>query len=254
MTSPGDLVRQGGRAIARVPEKAPSLPAPVAAPTRTLFRGIATLRGKRALHPNGFASTATVTALGIEEMQGVELFERPAQHEAILRWSRATGVPKPLPDALGLAVRIPDAYGPERHQDLLLTSSLPLPGSRHLPLPALGGFAGTLFSSLLSFEIAGETRLVSARATPARRSSWDLDGWRAESQGQTFELSVASPRGPWKQFAELAVGQPVPDEIEVALEMNPWNSGGGIEPRGPLMDLRAPAYEGSIAGRRSRGG
>jgi hypothetical protein len=34
--------------------------------------------------------------------------------------SRALGLPEWLPDPCGLAIRAPDAYGPGRHQDLLM--------------------------------------------------------------------------------------------------------------------------------------
>jgi hypothetical protein len=44
----------------------------------------------------------------------------------VVRFSRAGGLPEPLPDALGVAVRLPGAYGPGRDQDLLVTSSADL--------------------------------------------------------------------------------------------------------------------------------
>src|SRR4029450_7999147 len=54
---------------------------------------------------------------------GVPLFQAGATHQALLRFSRGAGLPEPLPDALGVAIKLPDAHGPGVDQDLLLTSS-----------------------------------------------------------------------------------------------------------------------------------
>ncbi|MGZ5322370.1 MAG: hypothetical protein ACXWFN_13125 [Solirubrobacterales bacterium] len=242
------------RRAAREPERAPRLPLPVSAPTRAFFQGLSKLRGKRIFHPDGFVASAGITSLGSEEMRGTELFGASLSHRGTVRFSRALGIPRALPDFLGLALRVPDAYGPGRHQDLLLVSSAAQPGARHLPLSAVGGFTGTFFSSLLGFDLPGGTRLIGARAVPRRRSTWELEPWRSAAPGSVFELCAASIAGPWRPFARIEVGEILPDSLDARIEMNPWNTGGGIRPTGPMMGLRAPAYEGSVAGRHSRGG
>lgn len=48
--------------------------------------------------------------------QAAELLSRRGEHRAIARFSRAVGLPRPLPDLLGLSLRVPDAYGSGLHQ------------------------------------------------------------------------------------------------------------------------------------------
>jgi hypothetical protein len=66
-----------------------------------------------------------------------ELLSRPGEHRVIVRFSRAVGVPRPIPDPLGLSLRVPDVYGDGRHQDFLLVTSADYPVAHHIFLPAL---------------------------------------------------------------------------------------------------------------------
>ena len=53
-----------------------------------------------------------------------------------MRFSRGAGLPEPLPDILGVAVRVLDSHGPGGHQDFLLATSSGLPVAHHALLPA----------------------------------------------------------------------------------------------------------------------
>lgn len=53
---------------------------------------------------------------------GSTLLSAPGVHTAIVRFSRSIGAPRPLPDLLGMSLRVLDAYGPDRHQDFLLVT------------------------------------------------------------------------------------------------------------------------------------
>jgi hypothetical protein len=64
---------------------------------------------------------------GARRWAGARLLVPGARYDAVVRFSRGGGLPEPLPDALGVAVRLPDAYGPGRAQDFLVTSSADLP-------------------------------------------------------------------------------------------------------------------------------
>jgi hypothetical protein len=64
---------------------------------------------------------------GARRWAGARLLVPGARYDAVVRFSRGGGLPEPLPDALGVAVRLPDAYGPGRTQDFLVTSSADLP-------------------------------------------------------------------------------------------------------------------------------
>jgi hypothetical protein len=80
------------------------------------------IRRKRVFHPEGVAFRATYQATGAHH--GAPLLDEAGTHDAVVRLSRGAGLPGSLPDFLGLALRIPDAHGPDQHQDLLLVSSM----------------------------------------------------------------------------------------------------------------------------------
>jgi hypothetical protein len=227
----------------------------VAAVAGVGFGALSRLRGARIFHPDGvgYAGRLRVTARQ-HSYAGVPLLESPGVHPALFRFSRGAGLPEPLPDVLGLAVRLPDAHGRGRHQDFLLVSSVDLPVLHHLLLPGLGGFFGQSFSSVLLYRIANKVRLVGAEpVAPSRR---DAIGAMprltstAEHQGLRFRLAMAPLTGRWKAVGDLEVDQRLPDEQTDRLAFTPWNSGGGIRPIGPLMGIRRAAYR---ASQRSRG-
>ena len=230
-------------------------PGPVAAAAGVAFAALSRLRGARIFHPRGVGYTGL---LRVEQPQkrysGVPLLERPSAHPALIRFSRAAGVPEPLPDALGLALCLVDVHGPGRHQDFLLVTSADGPLLHHLLLPGLGGFFGQSFSSLLLYRIGDELRLVGAtpatrpRGREARGGLGDLV--RVADRGElVFRLGLAPLMGYLATVADLEVGERLPDAENERLAFTPWNTGGGIRPTGPLMGLRRAAYRGSQEGR-----
>ena len=80
--------------------------APIERLTAGLFGGLSRLRGTRIVHPHGLVFSASFEPRG-EGPGGIELL-RGGPKPALVRLSRALGVPEPLPDALGLAFRVPD--------------------------------------------------------------------------------------------------------------------------------------------------
>jgi hypothetical protein len=159
---------------------------------------------------------------------GAPLFDTPASHRTITRISRATGTPKPLPDAFGLAFRVLD-----RDVDVLLTTSIDAPVLHHLPMPAPRGPWGQSYSSLLAYDVGGRTCLIGALPHADERA---------------FDLVLAPVRGRWEPpIARLRLLEQLPDEA--ALNLDPWNCGDGVRPTGPLQELRRPAYRGSRRGR-----
>ena len=189
------------------------------------------LRGGRSLHPHGDAYEATVTVSGGDH--GAPLFDVPGEHRAIARLSRGVGLPKPLPDVLGLAVRILDAHGPRRHQDLLVVTSADVPVLHHLFLPGPLGPYGQTYSSLLPYRVGDRLRLIGA--LPRRPD---------------FDLSLATLSGRWgTPWGRLRLGERLAPEASFALRFNVWNCGGGIRPTGPFQGIRDPAYRGSQSAR-----
>jgi hypothetical protein len=147
----------------------------------------------------------------------------------LVRFSRGAGLPSALPDVHGLAVRAPDAYGHGRHQDLLLSTTLPPPLLRRLPVPVR---RPRFYGSLLAYDVAGAPRLLGAR-----------------EHDDHIELLLASAHGEWQPVATLTVGDEVPAPRGRQLRFNVANSGGGITPTGFVQGLRMRAYPASRVGR-----
>jgi hypothetical protein len=119
---------------------------------------------------------------------GVPLFQAGAAHAALLRFSRGAGLPEPLPDALGVAIKLPDAHGPSADQDLLLTSSSDRPLLRRLLLP-----------DGLQFELRTATVLGRSRPLATRNDRRPADGRsKRDTAGSTPgapDLGSAHPAG-----------------------------------------------------------
>lgn len=148
---------------------------------------------------------------------------------------------------LGVAVRLEDAHGRGLHQDFPLASSARAAVVQHLLVPGRG-FTGRYYSSLLAYRIGGRLRTVGALVPPG--PALDLDELSdLGTAGLRFQLGVMTLAGRWRQVGELALGQRVPPDEAESLRYDPWNTGGGIRPVGPLAGIRKPAYEGSRRGR-----
>lgn len=192
-----------------------------------LFGALSAVRGKRVFHPVGSAYEATVTFDGDGP---AELFRRTEPQRAVVRLSRGVGLPERWPDFLGLAVKLPDAYGPGRDQDFLLVTSGSGAATRHLLVPSTATKARA-YSSILLFRVGDETVVIGAVPEgddPLR-----------------FRLAVAGPAGAWRPVGRVEVGAALPDDVSRELRFNPANTGPDIRPVGPLNRLRDPAYRGS---------
>lgn len=200
----------------------------VARATSSIFAGVARLRGgDRAFHPDGTTLHATFRPAPDAGDVGVTLLD--GERAALVRISRGLGLPERMPDVLGCAIRVPDAYGPGAHQDFALASSHRARGARHALVPALDS-RRAFYSSLLPYRFGAETVIVGAVLGP-----------------RSVELCVAAPLGPWRSIAAVSLDAEAPVEEARALRFNVLNSGGGITPLGRLNALRDPAYRGSQA-------
>ena len=185
---------------------------------------LAAVRRGKAVHPQGEVYEATLRVPGAAHApRAASLLARPGEHRAIVRFSRSLGVPRPLPDLLGLSLRVLDAYGRDRHQDLLLVTSIDRPVLRHLFVPARG-IADRVYSSSLPYRAGDEEFVIGALPL----------------SGQRFQLAV-SRRGNFAPVADITIGRRL-DDVADALRFNPFNTGGGLEPTGLLNALRRRAY------------
>jgi hypothetical protein len=198
-----------------------------------VFAALSAVRGGKGLHPQGAVHRARLLIDGAPEApRAADLLSRPGEWPAVVRFSRALGLPRPLPDLLGAAVRVPDAYGPGHPQDLLLTSSVDRPVLHHLFLPA-ADVQQRPYSSSLPFR-AGDDRFLVGLLPDAG------------SPQLSFGLAVAGIGGRFRRIGTLHVGERLPPAAD-ALRFNPFNCGGGIEPTGLINRLREQAYARSQA-------
>jgi hypothetical protein len=205
------------------------------------------VRRARVFHPRGRTFAVTVDVAGDASFAGTVFGER-ATHQGLLRLSRGAGVPEPLPDLLGLALRIDLPAGP---QDLLLISSAPAPGARHVLLPARD-YAGTHYSSISVFRLAGQSVVLGARPTEGHGSLAHLDEVAdAARRGLRIDLLVAPPLGPWTTVGTVTVHDPVDAERSERLRFTPFHRAGGVEPVGLTNVVRRRAYADSQAARPS---
>jgi hypothetical protein len=225
-----------------------------------LLAVIAGARRGKAVHPHGVVYAARLVVVGAPAApRGATLLSDPGSHLALVRFSRSLGVPRPIPDLLGMSIRVLDAYGPDRHQDLMLVTSADLPLVHHAFLPASDAQQRPYTSSLPYRSAGGERFLVGALPDPASpRPRGDDEFARLDAAARTgrlrFQLAVAPMMGRFAPVAELWIGERLPGELD-ALRFNPWNTGGGIEPAGSLNGARDLAYKLSQATwRRTRRG
>ena len=224
-----------------------------------LAAAAAARRGK-AVHPAGAVHRAELIVPGIPGAPpGSTLLSTPARHTAIVRFSRSVGMPRPLPDLLGMSIRVLDCYGPGNDQDLLLVSSADHPLGHFIFLPARDVWQRP-YTSSLPYRAGSDSFLLGALADPASPrpdGADELDRLdKAAATGELrFRIAVAAPTGRFRPVATLWVGPRLAPDAD-ALRFNPWITGGGLEPGGWLNRTRRAAYPMSQAAWRTtrRGG
>jgi hypothetical protein len=208
--------------------------------------GLAAIRRGKAVHPQGAVYEAELVVPTHRGALGrTELFGTRGRRPALVRFSRSLGLPRPLPDLLGMSVRVPDAYGRGRHQDFLMVSSVDAPVIHHLFAPAKD-VQQRVYSSSLPYRAGDQTLLVGALPrpdSPRVEGGDELERLAAAAAtgALVFDLAVAEVWGRFQAVADLHIGDPLPPEAD-ALRFNPWNAGGGIQPIGLLNRLRDYAY------------
>jgi hypothetical protein len=174
------------------------------------------------LHPEGELFRATITRVGARGLAaGVPWLETAGESPAIVRVSRAVGLPHPLPDIVGLAIRVDPS---EHAADLLLASTGTGRLGRFVLRPHLPGRTGTLTSLLPYRTPAGPLLLAAA---PAAHGG--------------FELQWALGTGAWRTFGLLHLGAPYdgdpPVSFDPVLHVLP-----GLAHYDWVRRLREPAY------------
>lgn len=219
MPAPGTRARSGLGAPARTALDA------VGWAAGGLFNVVSRARGSKSLHPEGVVHEAAVTIRdNLVVPPAARLLREPAEHRALVRFSRSFGFPDSWPDLLGMSLRLVDVHGPGRHQDFLMVTSVDAPVLHHVFLPA-GDVEQRPYSSSLPYNAGGERFLVGA----------------VPRGGMRFDLCAAPVMGRFEAVGEIAVGRRLPQELD-GLRFDPWNTGGGLELSGVLNRLRDYAY------------
>ena len=212
-----------------------------------VLAAVAGVRRGKAVHPDGVVYDARLAVAGDPAApQAAELLARRGEHRAIARFSRSVGLPRPLPDLLGLSLRVLDAYGEGAHQDFLLVTSADYPLLHHFFLPARD-VQQRPYTSSLPYRAGDDLFLVGAvpRSDSPRAGGRD-EFERLEAAASTgrlaFDVAVAQVSGRFRTVGTLHIDRRQRQELD-ALRFNPWNTGGGMEPAGWLNGARDRAYK-----------
>lgn len=201
---------------------------PRAVVSTTLSAGTA-VRGARVFHPRGQAHAGTVTAEGGGSW-GARLLDLPGRYDVVVRVSRGVGLPQPLPDVVGLAVRVTGQGRGGGPLDLLVNSSGGPPGLRHLFLPEP---LGRTYSSVLPYRTGSGRRI--------------LLGARREGAGATWQLLAATLVGDWTPWGRLALGARLPVDESERLRFRPTLGADDLRPVALFRDVRDRSYRDSQA-------
>lgn len=191
----------------------------------TAFGAATALRGARVFHPHGRSYDAVLTVTG-GLGTGAALLDAPGRHEGLVRLSRAVGLPSPLPDAEGLALRLPGQGIGGAPLDLLVNSAW-----RYVFAPSV---LSATWSAILPHR-TGTGRLV-------------LLGARPHDDG--FDLLVAAPLGTWRRWGRLDLGAEFDGEH---LTFVPTTGATDLQPVELFRTLRAQSYDASQAAREAPG-
>lgn len=209
------------------------------------------VRGRRIFHPRGVAFRGQLEP--DEDGRDVADLLASRRHDLVtVRISNGAGLPAPLPDVRGFAIRIHDAHGRGRHQDLVLATGAAPVALRNLLLPAR--LTSSFFSSILPYRVGGRIVLFGATArTPLDAPSLEELSERVSRSPVTFDLLVAEPLGSWERVGAVRLRETLSARQSTDLRFNPTNTGPGVRPLGLLNSLRDPAYRWSQIARRVRG-
>ena len=211
-----------------------------------VLAALAGVRRGKAFHPHGVVYEGRLGISGAPVApRAAELLSQAGEHRAVVRFSRAVGLPRPVPDLLGLSVRLPNVYGAGRHQDFLLVTSADYPLLHHIFLPAVDTQQRP-YTSSLPYRAGSDLFLVGAlpqpeSPRPAGRDEFDRLEAAASTGRLSFQFAIASIMGRFQAVGELRVDNRLGPELD-ALRFNPWNTGGGMEPAGRLNGARDRAY------------
>jgi hypothetical protein len=195
-----------------------------------VFRTAGALRpAAKPLHPLGRVVTGRLDRFGSGLPTGVPLLDEPGHEDVLVRESRSVGLPGPLPDIQGLALRVTNSDG--SRGDLLLASTGWGPLTRFVLTPSTTTY-GRPLTTLFPYRSPAGPLLLGARSTAPGLVS----------------LALAVGTGAWHPFAELSVSGE--DAGDPAVSFDPvLNRVHGLDQYPAVVRLREPAYRSARASR-----
>lgn len=203
---------------------------------------LARARGAKPMHPRGLVFAARLERWGLLRESGVAWLDHPGTDDVLVRLSRGAGLPRPLPDLLGFALRLPG----DPPVDLLLSSAGTGRWGRRVPVPRRD--AGRSYGSIMAYR--GAAGPVWLTAVPERSGiPSDRAGLTAGGPGLQITVCAAVGRGPDEPFARVTLLRPTdpPDPVvhfDAVLHAPP-----GLAADGPMARFRRPAYAAARAAR-----
>ena len=211
-----------------------------------LFASLSKLRGHRVFHPYGEVFDATIKFDRKALRWLPDVIVTPRTHQAVVRFSRGIGLPAPLPDVFGMAVKIPDLYGGGGwDQDWLMVTSGSDPIGRHLLVPTRELLARP-YSTVLPYRRDDDGLITfGARAKQRNRirSTEELETLLA-TRDLELDFTVA-PEGRDHVVIGTITLTGVISHPASSLTFNPWNTSSQLKPAGALNELRRDTYRAS---------
>jgi hypothetical protein len=213
------------------------------------FQWGSALRGKRFFHPVGVLTEGVIERVA-PAAEGLPL----PSTEVVARVSKATGTPGPLPDFIGLAIRVTPPQPADTPWDILLVSSGSGVLARALALRPATSWSGQTLTTLMPLHYQGNNWWLRARiVSEIDGSGLSLDSVRSrlDHGGIEVALDQARGRGDFAPLGRLTLTGVIDAERGEDVSFDPvLNTAPGLSlhPRW-LADLRASAYERSREGR-----
>ncbi|CCG05423.1 hypothetical protein [Blastococcus saxobsidens] len=217
---------------------------------------VARWRRGKPIHPRGVVLDAVLERHGGRPSFGVPWLDAVGTDDVVVRMSRGAGFPAPLPDVLGLAIRMPGDDGTP--VDILLSTTGRGPITRLIPVPRSG--AAVTYSSIMAYRsAAGPVRIAAFPDVPALPSDPEPVAREAAEGGVVFRLAAAvgaggggrspgcAPRGAAGPWTRRSASTPSATRRRVWRRPVPWRA--SVNPPTPPPGRSADRAEGDSPGR-----
>ncbi|MDL4819823.1 DUF1990 family protein [Actinomadura opuntiae] len=207
------------------------------------FTALARVRGGRPLHPRGLVLDAALRLSGTSHFWGVPLLDETVELRGVARLSRSVGLPPPLPDILGLALRWRQPEDGGAPSELLLATTGHGRLTRHLLRPAVRWGPG-FYGSLAPYAAGDRHVLLGAVARRPVPSGLGALARAAAERPIALDLVVTTELGRWERFGELILTGPGRTDDREPVRFNPARHPiPGLRPAGPLQQVRKRTYD-----------